>query len=226
VFGVTGNLPTQDIAAVQLLDEPVRRRLYEWVVAQGRPVGRDESAQALGIKRTLATFHLDRLAAAGLLEAGYQRLTDKRGPGAGRPARIYWRSEREFNVSLPDRSYDRMAEVFAEALESMPNEAQRPLHDAAVRAGEALVSQVRAEPGVGRLLTVLNEGGYEPSVDEDGTIRLRNCPFHSLIDAHQPLVCGANLAMAEGMVHASGADSDVSPVLDPQPGYCCVVFKP
>lgn len=224
---MTGSLSAADIAAVQLLDEPVRRRLYEWVVEQGRAVGRDESAQALGIKRALATFHLDRLAAAGLLEAGYQRLTGKRGPGAGRPARVYWRADREFSVSLPDRSYDRMAEVFAEALESIgPDEATEPIQMAAARAGESLVAATPGELGVGRLLAVLNEGGYEPSVDESGTIRLRNCPFHSLVDAHQPLVCGANLAMAEGMVHASGADSDVTPVLDPQPGYCCVAFNP
>jgi hypothetical protein len=85
---------------------------------------------------------------------------------------------------------------------------------AAARAGEALVASTPAAAGTGRLLAALSSGGYEPSVDE-----------HSLVDAHQPLVCGANLAMAEGMVHAAGAASDVTPALDPQPGYCCVVFE-
>ena len=40
-----------DISAIGLLDEPVRRRVYEWVSAQGRPVGRDETARALEIGR-------------------------------------------------------------------------------------------------------------------------------------------------------------------------------
>ena len=76
-----------DVGAVSLLDEPARRRLYDWVVSQGRPVGREEAAKAVKITRSLATFHLDRLAEAGLLEAGYRRLSGKVGPGAGRPAR-------------------------------------------------------------------------------------------------------------------------------------------
>ena len=106
-----------DFGAVSLLDEPARRRLYGWVVAQARPVGREEAAKAVKITRSLATFHLDRLAEAGLLEAGYRRLSGKVGPGAGRPARVYWRAAREFNVSLPDRRYDRAAGLFASALE-------------------------------------------------------------------------------------------------------------
>ena len=44
----------------------------------GRSAAR--GSRELGIGRALATFHLDRLARAGLLDAGYKRLTDKRGP--------------------------------------------------------------------------------------------------------------------------------------------------
>ena len=34
-----------------------------------------------------------------------------------------------------------------------------------------------------------------------------------------------NLALAEGIVHGAGA-TDMVPVLDSQPGYCCVSFRP
>lgn len=216
---MTSASATSEISAIGLLDEPVRRRLYEWVVAQGRPVGREESALALDIGRALATFHLDRLAVGGLLEAGYKRLTEKRGPGAGRPARVYWRAEREIAVSLPQRHYERMAELFATALET-----NTPLSEVAEAAGERLAAKAPGS-GRGRLLTVLHDSGYEPVTDPDGTIRLRNCPFHALVAEHRPLVCGANLAMAQGITHASGAEPDLTPVLDPQPGYCCVAFK-
>ncbi len=214
---MTTKSTADDIAAIRLLDEPVRRQLYEWVVAQARPVGRDESARALEIGRALATFHLDRLALAGLLEAGYQRLNDKRGPGAGRPARVYWRAEREFTVSLPERNYERMAEVFATALEHL--DVPDSLRNAALKAGEELAADTPD------LLTALREAGYEPVTDADGTVRLRNCPFHALVAEHQPLVCTANLAMAQGITHASSAKTDLTPVLDPQSGYCCVAFK-
>src|SRR6266542_751197 len=87
-------LRERDLVALGLLLEPVRRDLYEWVVAQARPVGREQAAKSLKITRALATFHLDRLAAAGLLESGYRRLTGRVGPGAGRPARQYTRAGR------------------------------------------------------------------------------------------------------------------------------------
>jgi predicted ArsR family transcriptional regulator len=225
-LGVTSEAETQDIAAIRLLDEPVRRRLYEWVVAQGRPVGRDESAAALNIGRALAAFHLDRLAASGLLTTGYQRLNDRRGPGAGRPARVYSRGEREISVSLPSRRYERVADLFATALERVgENEVTTPLHEIATDLGEEMASDVEGATGADRLLNVLDDGGYEPAIDLDGTIRLRNCPFHALVEQHRSLVCGTNLAMAEGITEATGAGADYQPVLDPQPGFCCVAFR-
>jgi predicted ArsR family transcriptional regulator len=215
-----------DVGAVSLLDEPVRRRLYDWVVAQDRPVGREEAARAVKITRSLATFHLDRLADAGLLEAGYRRLSGKVGPGAGRPARVYWRAAREFNVSLPDRRYDRAAGLFASALERMPGESIPSALEAAARElGEKLGSDSRRGSPTTRLTAALEAGGYEPVTDQSGTIRLRNCPFHALIESHRTLVCGANLAMAEGIARGSGI-TGLHPVLESQPGYCCVVFAP
>jgi predicted ArsR family transcriptional regulator len=216
----------ESLAALGLLDEPVRRALYDWVVAQARPVGREEAARALKITRSLAAFHLDRLVRGGLLDAGYRRLSGRVGPGAGRPARVYWRADREFSVSLPDRRYERAAQLFATALEKVGGGAlPAALREAAEELGERLGSSSRrAAPGA-RLTAALEAGGYEPVTDETGTIRLRNCPFDALADAHRPLVCGTNLAMAEGIVQGAGA-TGVRPVLDFQPGMCCVVFVP
>ena len=49
------------ISAVAALDEPIRRRLYDYVVRQPRPVSRDDAAAGLQLPRTTAAFHLDRL---------------------------------------------------------------------------------------------------------------------------------------------------------------------
>jgi predicted ArsR family transcriptional regulator len=214
----------RNLKAVSLLDEPVRRRLFDWVLAQGRPVGREEASRTLRISRPLATFHLDKLADAGLLESGYQRLSGRTGPGAGRPARVYWRSEREFNVQVPERNYERAAELFATALEhtgGLPT----PLRVAAGELGENLGAQERARSSTRRLMDALEDGGYEPQVDESGAIRLLNCPFHALVEEHRPLVCGTNLALAEGITRGARV-TDMVPVLDSQPGYCCVSFHP
>jgi predicted ArsR family transcriptional regulator len=216
----------QDVAAIGLLDEPVRRRLYDWVVGQARPVGREEASRALGITRALATFHLDRLESVGLLDAGYQRLTGRVGPGAGRPARVYRRADREFSVTLPDRRYERAAQLFAAALEQLGDGSPPPaLRDAAHALGEELGASRRHTESRRRLAAALEQGGYEPYLEETGTIRLRNCPFDALADAHRPLMCGTNLAMAEGIVEGAEV-TELRPILDPQPGFCCVAYVP
>lgn len=216
-----------DLAAIGLLDEPVRRKLYDWVAAQPEPVGREAAARAVGVTRGLATFHLDKLAEAGLLESSYRRLTGRVGPGAGRPARVYWRASREFSVSLPDRRYARAADLFASALERLGDGSAPPvLTDAAHQMGEQLGATARRGSGRTRLLKALEQGGYEPITDAHGTIRLRNCPFDALAEAHRGLVCGTNLALASGIVAGAGAANDLLPMLDPQPAYCCVAFVP
>ena len=216
-----------DLSALRLLDEPARRRLYDWVTEQGEPVGREQAATATGLSRALATFHLDKLADAGLLEASYRRLTGRVGPGAGRPARVYRRADREFSVTVPERRYANAADLFASALERIGGGGPPvELRQAARESGRRLSSRVRSRSRSGRtrLIRALERGGYEPVTDSLGSIRLRNCPFDALTDAHRPLVCGTNLALAEGIAEGAGA-TGFEPVLDTVPGFCCVTFR-
>jgi len=115
----------QRLAAVCGLDDPVRRRLYEYVSSRGEPVGRDQAAAATGIGRPLAAYHLDRLVRLGLLTAGYQRMSGRQGPGAGRPAKVYARSQTEFAVTLPPREYELAARLLVEAVEADPTGSAR-----------------------------------------------------------------------------------------------------
>jgi predicted ArsR family transcriptional regulator len=70
---------------------------------------------------------------------------------------------------------------------------------------------------------VLQHYGFEP-VRADGEIRLRNCPFDAIAKDHTALVCGLNLALAEGLLAGLGAEG-VDVRLDPLPGTCCVAFS-
>lgn len=215
-----------DVAAVGLLGEPARRALYDWVASQPEPVGREQAARAVGVTRALATFHLDKLVDAGLLEAGYRRLSGRVGPGAGRPARVYWRADREFSVTVPDRRYTRAAGVFAAALERIGQDGLPPeLAETARETGAELARTAGRGAARARLQRALEAGGYEPIAGDDGVIRLRNCPYDALVQEHRQLVCGTNLAMARGLTAGAGA-TDVEPVLDPRPGFCCVALQP
>ena len=214
--------------AVGSLGDPVRRALYEFVAGRTEPVGRDEAAAAVGIGRPLAAYHLDKLATSGLLTTSYQRHPGRSGPGAGRPAKLYARSGSEFAVTVPHREYELAARLLAAAVESdRSGESRAALRDAARQFGGDLGRRSRAaHPGQDprrAAANALREHGFEPWPDEDGTVRLRNCPFHHLAAQHTEIVCGMNLALIEGLV--SGLDvSGLQPALDPQPGYCCVVI--
>lgn len=70
------------------------------------------------MKKALAAFHLDMLAEEGLLEFEFKRLTGRTGPGAGRPAKLYRRSEREVELSLPKREYDLAGALLAGAIDA------------------------------------------------------------------------------------------------------------
>ena len=205
------------VEAIGALHEPTRRAVYEYAARSAEPVGRDEVAAALGIGRTLAAFHLDRLAGAGLLEVSYARRSGRTGPGAGRPAKLYRRSAAEHTVSLPPRRYLDAAALLAEAVEEAGADEQ--LFEAARRRGRAMAR----EAGDAGLVEVLAEQGYEP-VAQEGRIVLGNCPFHSVARDYPPLVCGMNLALLEGLVDGLPAAGAV-PRMEPAGGGCCVVVE-
>ena len=199
-------------------------RLFDWVRDQGRPVSRQEASRALRISRPLATFHLDKLADAGLLESGYQRLSGRTGPGPVAPRGCTGRRSREFNVNVPERNYERAAELFATALEAHTGGLPTPLREAAGDLGKNLGQHERARSSTRRLMDALEAGGYEPQVDESGAIRLLNCPFHALVEEHRPLVCAPTWRWRRD--HPRAGVTDMVPVLDSQPGYCCVQLPP
>ena len=210
------------VASLSSLDDPVRRRLYEVVRERAEPVGRDEAAAAASVGRALAVYHLDKLVEAGLLTASYQRPPGRSGPGAGRPAKVYTRSDREFAVTVPPREYELAARLLVEAVESDPSgQSRAALLDAARRLGAELGRRFR--PGDADLEEALAGHGYEPRRGEDGVIRLRNCPFHQLAERHKDVVCGMNLGLIEGLL-AGLAAGGLRPVLDPRSGHCCVAI--
>lgn len=221
-----------DIGGVALLDEPLRRKLYEYVARQPQPVGRDEAATATGATRENAAFHLDRLAEGGLLEVSFKRLSRRTGPGAGRPAKLYRRSTREIDVTIPARRYRLLAELLAGALDEPHGKGPRREVGKAARAfGAKLGAEARARAGARRspaailraAMAVLDEYGFEPAEGPRGSVRLRNCPFDALARRHRDLVCGMNLSLMEGVL--AGLDAGgASARLDPQPGMCCVAL--
>src|SRR5260370_42384924 len=153
-----------DLASLSTLDDPGRRRLYEIVIRHTGPVGRDDAASAAGIGRALAVYHLDKLVESGLLTASYQRPAGRTGPGAGRPAKVYARSDREVAVTVPPREYELAARLPVQPVEADASGRSRAaLIQAARRLGTELGSASRfGNDGPGQdVQSALAQQGYE-----------------------------------------------------------------
>jgi predicted ArsR family transcriptional regulator len=219
------------ILTVATLEEPTRRRLYDHVVRQTAAVTRDEAATALGLPRATAAFHLDRLAAEGLLDVVFERRSGRSGPGAGRPSKLYRRSERHIEVSLPEHRYDLAGRLLAAAIEDAETTGETPraaLDRRARQLGNELAAAARDTAGVGTsaeaVMRILEAHGFEPRADEDAIV-LGNCPFHTLAREHTDLVCEMNLCLLDGLL--AGLDAtQLQARLRPDPGHCCVRLEP
>jgi len=208
------------VADLSVLADPVRRRLYDYVAAQDGPARRDDAARAVGISRTLAAYHLDRLAEAGLLATSYARPSGRGGPGAGRPAKRYERVQQEVSVSVPPRNYPLLARLLVDAVAA---DGSGQVRAALVTAAEA-EGRTHAADGAD-LLASLAEDGYEPTVVEGEQIELRNCPFHALAQRQTELVCSLNHALVRGLLAGRGDDPGRAD-LAPTTGRCCILIHP
>jgi predicted ArsR family transcriptional regulator len=221
------------LAALAALAEPLRRNLYLHVAGAQDAVSREDAAAALGVSRSVAAFHLDKLAELGLLDVEYRRPPGRGGPGAGRPAKLYRRSHGEVAFTVPERHYDLAASILAAAVADAQEQdvpLDQALQAASRRCGRDLgaAPPEAAEPrsdvqALGRVAEVLAAHGYEPCREGD-RITLENCPFHALAEQHRALVCGMNLGVIEGILEGAGA-TEVEASLDPAPGRCCVTMR-
>jgi predicted ArsR family transcriptional regulator len=218
-----------DIDAVASLREPTRRALYQFVVRQPAPVSRDQAAEALGLSRPMAAFHLDRLVATGLLIADYRRLSGRSGPGAGRPAKLYHRSRRRVDISLPERDHNLLAGLLAAAIaQSGPNPiAEEPARELGRSLGSRARSRLRsgvvsAPRLAGCVGDVLETIGFEPYRTSSGELRARNCPFDPLSRRFEPVVCGVGQALVGGVLEGIGVDH-LGVTREYRSGSCCVV---
>ena len=174
---------TEAASSLAALADPTRRRLYRFVADAPGPVSREEAAEGVGVAGHTAKFHLDRLVEEGLLDVEFRRLTGRTGPGAGRPAKLYRRSEREMTLSLPPRHYDLLSKILARSVEEAVRDG------AAV--GEVLTREAsetgqRARGGRraatvpdcvdGGCVEQLQPHGYEPRIEDERMV-LENCPF-------------------------------------------------
>jgi predicted ArsR family transcriptional regulator len=219
-------VPDDPLARVAGLTQPIRRTLYRLVVAEPGGVSAPRAAEATGLRRSTASYHLDKLVEHGLVTVRYERLTGRQGPGAGRPAKIYETGVRAVEISVPPRDYQSVGELMAAAIEQDPATSFEPLLHLASEHGRQLwrqhTSTEPTEATWSAVAAVLRGCGYEPA-EERRELELRNGPYDALARAHREIICPMNLAIVRGVLDEA-AMTDRAAVLSVDASRCCVLI--
>lgn len=215
------------------LAEPVRRRLFLYVASFAESVDREQAAKGIGVTQSVAAFHLDKLADAGILAVEYRRPPGRTGPGAGRPAKRYRAIESEHSFSVPERHYELAAAILARAVANANTESPSiadSLRTAArsfgrtIGAGsESLLGDNLPKGNLERVANILAAYGYEPHITE-GQLVLGNCPFRALAEEYREIICPMNLRLLKGVLKGA-ADKGLAARPCPSLGSCCVTIE-
>jgi predicted ArsR family transcriptional regulator len=208
------NLPRDPDHIAGVLSDERRRSIYLHVARSHGPLTVNEVAEQFQIHRNAAKFHLDKLLDAGLLRAEFRRLNGRRGPGAGRPSKLYSPTEEEISFSAPERHYDLLAHLLLQALTSGAD-----IETVGYRFGDELATtmapDLEGHDTPERVRIVLDRLGFRPSVEQtaDGSmfVTTENCPFGRVaMEAPDGEVCRLDRAIVRGILeHFGGGCVDV-----------------
>lgn len=209
------SMPAQRPDAASLAD-PVRRSLYQALIRSPVPLTRDQLVKMLHLAPSTASFQLEKMVRAGLLETESRKLGDRTGPGSGRPSKLYKPASDEVHLSFPAREYELAGRLLASAIETSA-ETGEPVEETlctvAYNEGQKLGLLA------GNIQKALADNGFEPETDAQGMV-LGNCPFHRLARDHTRLVCGLNTALLQGTLDGcNDKQHRVAPA--PDGSACC-----
>jgi predicted ArsR family transcriptional regulator len=175
---------------------PTRAQVLEHVRNLDIAVPLEEIADAVGIHQNTARFHLDALAAAGLVvrEPEHRMVP-------GRP-RVLFRAA----LAIRDTSYQTLAQVMVRHFAArLPDGSARAL-EAGIEWGDGIRTElVAANPTqapLDRLVDGMASLGYEPELDGDDqpVLNLRPCPYGPLAMDDPEIVCQMHLGLMRGVL--------------------------
>lgn len=215
-------------ARYRAVADPVRRRLLRLLEDSPDPCDVQTLAGAVGLHPNTVRGHLDLLEKAELVT---RSLRPRQTPG--RPRVVY-----EATPGPPhptDGGYRLLAELLTAAVRTSADDPIRAAEEAGRAWGFGRVARDGnnggARPGDAevRLVTLLDEIGFEPSMRRQGgrtVIDLNDCPFREIARRHADLVCSLHLGLMRGAAEALG-ETEIA-YLHPfvEPSVCRTVVGP
>jgi predicted ArsR family transcriptional regulator len=182
--------------------DPQLRRILLYARGRHDPFTAADAASELGVHRNVARSRLDRLVEAGFLTVTLARPGGRRGPGAGRPAKVYRVAAELEGVEFPDR---RLAELITLLIQRVPVRGRRKaLREAGEEFGRKLAATAGVKPsrnvatGLDRLCDGLGSLGFQVAVrslaGDRAELTSLTCPLRPLV-----VKCSDTNGIDEGM---------------------------
>jgi predicted ArsR family transcriptional regulator len=180
------SVPLDRLAAA---GDPQLRRILLFARGRHDPFTAAEAAVALDVHRNVARSRLDRLVEAGFLAVSFERRGGRRGPGAGRPAKVYRVAPEVEGVEFPDR---RLGELIGLLVEKVPARGRsKALREVGEDFGRELAAAAGLTParsvggGLERVCNGLGSLGFQVSVvsveGDLAELASPTCPLRPLV---------------------------------------------
>ena len=208
-----------DLAAT--LGDATRRGIYITVRESVEPVTAGQISELFEIHTNVARHHLDRLVTDGYLQVTRKHRSERRGPGAGRPAKHYETTGKEISVQFPARRYDLLAELLARVVERVaPDTAADIAEEIGREYGRELAAEVGLskddgfETAVNAVARVMMGVGFDSEANTDERLIVtRFCPFGETAAKHPEIVCKLDQGIVAGLLESANAQG--MPVVTP-----------
>ena len=200
-----------DLAAT--LGDATRRGIYITVREAVEPVTAGQISELFDIHANVARHHLDRLVTDGYLQVTRRRRSERRGPGAGRPAKHYETTAKEISVQFPARRYDLLAELLARIVEKIaPDTAAEVAEEIGREYGRELAAEVGLSKDAGfdtainAVARVMMGVGFDTEANTDERLIVtRFCPFGETASKHPEIVCKLDQGIVSGLLESANA---------------------
>ncbi|MED4969693.1 transcriptional regulator [Geobacillus sp. NFOSA3] len=199
----------QTLKITNVLADPTRYHIYEYITKKHKKVSVQEIAEAFNIHPNVARLHLTKLEDVNMIVSE----TQKTGKG-GRPSRLYRLSDKVIQLHFPFRDYQLLSKIAIQTMAKLGDVGKQALYETGKNFGKELVAQrIPHDQSVQELTfaekaEIVKEAaeaaGLYPTFEyneKEGKIYLQvfNCPFKEIAFQEPEIICQMHYAFLQGM---------------------------
>jgi predicted ArsR family transcriptional regulator len=199
----------QTLKITNVLADPTRYHIYEYITKKHKKVSVQEIAEAFNIHPNVARLHLTKLEDVNMIVSE----TQKTGKG-GRPSRLYRLSDKVIQLHFPFRDYQLLSKIAIQTVAKLGDVGKQALYETGKNFGKELVAQrIPHDQSVQQLTfaekaEIVKEAaeaaGFYPTFEyneKEGKIYLQvfNCPFKEIALQEPEIICQMHYAFLQGM---------------------------